>query len=49
MADDASPYGDIATRLLFENDRVKIWERVLEPGADGVLQRHDLDHGERKD
>jgi hypothetical protein len=44
MADSESRYGDVATRLLFENDRVKIWEMVLEPGADGVLHRHDLDH-----
>jgi hypothetical protein len=44
MADPESRYGDVATRLLFENDRVKIWEMVLEPGADGVLHRHDLDH-----
>lgn len=44
MADPESRYGDVATRLLFENERVKIWEMVLEPGADGVLHRHDLDH-----
>jgi hypothetical protein len=44
MADPESRYGDVATRLLFETDRVKIWEMVLEPGADGVLHRHDLDH-----
>ena len=44
MDADENGYGDVATRLLFENDRVKIWEMVLEPGADGVLHRHDLDH-----
>ena len=24
--------GDIATKLLFENDRVRVWEMQLEPG-----------------
>jgi len=43
MADDESRYGDVATRLLFGNERVKIWEMILEPGADGPLHRHDLD------
>jgi len=41
---DAKHYGDIATRLLFENERVRIWEMLLEPGQDGVLHRHELDH-----
>ncbi len=37
-------YGDIATTLLFENKRVRIWEMRLEPGEDGELHRHELDH-----
>ena len=37
-------YGDVATKLLFENDRVKIWEMRLEPGQDGELHEHGLDH-----
>ena len=46
MSDTKSeqPYGDIATRLLFENERVKNWEMILEPGEDGALHRHELDH-----
>ncbi len=31
MAEKES-YGDIATTLLFENERVRIWEMRLEPG-----------------
>ena len=27
------PDHNVGTRLLFENDRVKVWEIVLEPGA----------------
>lgn len=37
-------YGDVATTLLFENDRVRIWEMRLEPGEDGALHEHELDH-----
>ena len=36
--------GDIASRLLFENDRVRIWEMKLAPGEEGAVHRHDLDH-----
>ena len=37
-------YGDIATTLLFENERVRIWGMRLEPGEEGELHRHELDH-----
>ena len=37
-------YGDVATTLLFENDRVRIWEMRLDPGEEGALHRHKLDH-----
>ena len=36
MSEDPQPLGDVATKLLFENERVKIWEMRLEPGEDGV-------------
>jgi mannose-6-phosphate isomerase-like protein (cupin superfamily) len=45
--------GDIATKVLFENDRVRVWELVLEPGERSDRHRHDLDyllvflHGDR--
>ncbi len=38
------PRGDIASRLVFENERVRIWELVLEPGQEGPLHEHELDH-----
>ena len=44
MADVEKHHGDVATKLLFENDRVKIWEMRLEPGEDGELHEHELDH-----
>ena len=43
MADD-KPLGDVATRLLMENDRVRIWEMDLTPGEQSELHRHDLDY-----
>jgi hypothetical protein len=36
--------GEVATRLLFENERVRIWEMRLAPGEEGAVHRHDLDY-----
>jgi hypothetical protein len=36
--------GDVATRVLFDNDRVRVWELVLEPGERSDRHRHDLDY-----
>jgi hypothetical protein len=36
--------GDIATRLLVENDRVKIWEMDLAPGEDSDVHEHRMDY-----
>lgn len=36
--------GDVATRVLFENDRVKVWEMLLEPGDASDLHRHTMDY-----
>ena len=38
------PVGDVATRLLFEDDRVKIWDMRLEPGEGSPLHRHGHDY-----
>jgi quercetin dioxygenase-like cupin family protein len=35
------PLGDVATRLLFENATVKVWEMTLAPGEASALHRHD--------
>ncbi len=37
-------FGEIATTLLFENERVRIWEMKMPPGTEGPLHRHTLDH-----
>jgi mannose-6-phosphate isomerase-like protein (cupin superfamily) len=36
--------GDVATKLLSENERVKIWEMDLAPGEESAEHRHDLDY-----
>ena len=36
--------GPVGTKLLLENDRVRIWEMRLEPGESSAVHRHDLDY-----
>ena len=36
--------GNVATKLLVENDRVKIWEMLLEPGESSDLHHHAMDY-----
>ena len=36
--------GGVGTKVVFENDRVRIWELRLEPGQSSDVHRHDLDH-----
>ena len=36
--------GGIGTKLLFENDRIKVWEMRLEPGEEGGLHVHEHDY-----
>lgn len=36
--------GNVGTALLFENDRVRVWEMDLAPGARSDVHRHDHDY-----
>jgi len=36
--------GNVGTRLLLENERVRIWELDLAPGARSDVHRHDVDY-----
>ena len=36
--------GAVGTKLLFEDDRVRVWQVRLAPGEDGEVHRHTLDH-----
>ncbi|WP_174274213.1 cupin domain-containing protein [Sphingomonas bacterium] len=40
----SAPLGDVGTKLLHEDDRVKIWEMRLEPGQESDAHQHLLDH-----
>lgn len=41
---DERVLGGIGTRVLFENDRVRVWEMRLEPGERSAVHRHDNDY-----
>ena len=43
-SDNERTLGDIATKLLFENDRVRIWEMRLPAGTQGPVHKHEFDH-----
>jgi predicted metal-dependent enzyme (double-stranded beta helix superfamily) len=36
--------GDVATRVLIDNDRVRIWELDLAPGDSSAVHKHQLDY-----
>jgi hypothetical protein len=42
MTSDA--LAEIGTRILFENEHVRVWENVLEPGEESAVHRHDHDY-----
>jgi quercetin dioxygenase-like cupin family protein len=37
-------YGPKGTRVVFENDRVRVWEIELAPGETLPMHHHDLDY-----
>jgi len=36
--------GGVGTRIVFEDDRVRVWQLRLAPGEDSPVHRHELDH-----
>lgn len=34
----------VGTKVLFENDRVRVWEMVLQPGESSTYHEHDNDY-----
>ena len=36
--------GDVGTKLLFENDAVRVWEMDLAPGESSAVHKHDHDY-----
>jgi hypothetical protein len=43
-AHEGDPIGKVAQRLLFEDDKVRIWDMRLEPGEGSDLHRHEYDY-----
>ena len=41
---DGEPIGDVADHVLFEDDKVRIWEMTLEPGEHSDLHHHAHDY-----
>ena len=37
-------YGPVGTRVVFENERVRVWEIELAPGESLAMHQHDLDY-----
>lgn len=37
-------FGEVGTDLLFEDERVRVWQVRLAPGEQGPVHRHELDH-----
>jgi len=44
MAGAERVLGPMGDRVVFENERVRIWELTIPPGADSNVHRHDLDY-----
>lgn len=38
------PLGGVGSRVLFEDERVRVWELILEPGEASALHRHEHDY-----
>jgi mannose-6-phosphate isomerase-like protein (cupin superfamily) len=41
---DDRELGQVADRVMFENERVRIWEMTLEPGEASDFHEHTLDY-----
>ncbi len=41
---DDEPLGPVGQRIVYEDDRVRVWDVVLEPGGYFGLHTHELDY-----
>jgi len=44
MPESSDVSSKVGTRLLFENERVRVWDLRLEPGESTGLHQHDKDY-----
>ena len=40
----ARELGDVGTKVVFEDERVRVWVLSLGPGERSAVHRHDVDH-----
>jgi hypothetical protein len=40
----ARELGDIGTKVVYEDGRVRVWKLALAPGERSAIHKHDLDH-----
>ena len=43
MSDDRV-FGDIGSKVIYEDDAVRVWRLKLAPGEESPIHRHELDH-----
>jgi beta-alanine degradation protein BauB len=43
MSDDRV-FGGVGTKVVYEDDAVRVWRLALAPGEDSPIHRHELDH-----
>jgi len=36
--------GDIGSKVVYEDDSVRVWRLMLAPGEESAIHRHELDH-----
>jgi len=36
--------GGVGTKVVYEDDRVRVWKLALAPGEESAAHRHELDH-----
>jgi beta-alanine degradation protein BauB len=41
---DQRELGGVGTKVIFEDERVRVWKLVLAPGERSAVHRHDVDH-----
>jgi predicted metal-dependent enzyme (double-stranded beta helix superfamily) len=41
---DDREFGDIGTKVVYEDDAVRVWRLRLAPGEESPIHRHELDH-----
>ena len=44
MSSTPRTLGPMGDRIVFEHDRVRIWELVIPPGGDSNVHHHELDY-----